>query len=88
MCADAGIRAHALGHRKGVLQQTLHRRAQHLCVARLLVGVLHLAEDLRLAQHHRVQPGGDAEHMANGRVFVVAIQELVELARRQLMVAT
>jgi hypothetical protein len=28
-----------------------------------LVGFLHLAEDLRLAQHHRIEPGGDAEQM-------------------------
>ena len=29
-------------------------------------GVLHLAEDLRLAEHHRVEAGGDAEGVAHG----------------------
>ena len=33
--------------------------------------VLHLAEDLRLAQHHRVEPAGDAERVAH-RLLVAA----------------
>ena len=30
------------------------------------VGLLHLAEDLRLADDQRVEPGGDAEQVARG----------------------
>jgi hypothetical protein len=35
-------------------------------VVGLAHGLLHLAEDLRLTQHHRVQPAGDAEGVARG----------------------
>ncbi len=86
--ADAGVGAHALGHREGVLQQPVHRRLQCLRPACQLVGVLHLAEDLRLAQHHRVQPGGDAEHVAYRVVFIVPIQELIQFAGSQMMMTT
>ena len=43
-------------------------------VARVAPGLLHLAEDLRLAQHQRVQPGGDAEQVAHGVGVVVPVQ--------------
>src|SRR3569623_2041648 len=56
-------------------------------VACELVGILHLAQDLRLAQHHRVQPRGDAEHVSHCRVLVMPVEELVQLARGQAVVA-
>jgi len=87
VCADAGFGAHPLGHREGVLQQAVQRRLQRVRLARKLVGILHLAEDLRLAQHHRIQPGGDAEQVARRVLLVVAVQELVQLAGSQTMVA-
>ena len=33
---------------------------------RQLVGLLHLRENLRLAEHHAVQAGGHAKQMAHG----------------------
>ena len=83
--ADARVRAHALGDRKGLLEQAFERRAQRLRVARERVGVLDLAEDLRLAQHHRFEPGRDAEQMAHGIGVRVQVKELVEALAGQLM---
>jgi hypothetical protein len=42
---------------------------------------LHLAEDLRFAQHHRVQAGGDAEGVAHGLTVGQHVQMRVELPR-------
>jgi hypothetical protein len=55
--------------------------------AGLLIGVLHLAENLRLAEHHRIQARGDPEHMPHGCIVIMPIKELVKLARSQTMVA-
>jgi hypothetical protein len=35
--------------------------------------VLHLAQDLGLAQHHGVQPAGDAEGVAGGQAVVQGV---------------
>ena len=40
------------------------RQPQNGC--RTVWRLLHLAEDLRLAQHHRIEAAGDAEHVAHG----------------------
>ena len=47
------------------------------------VGGAQLAEDLRLADHHRVQPGGDGEQVLHGRARVVHVEVLGELGQRQ-----
>ena len=43
-------------------------------------GVLHLAEDLRLAQHQRIQPGGDAEQVAHRVGVGVPVEIGVQVA--------
>jgi hypothetical protein len=48
--------------------------------------LLHLAENLRLAQHHRIQPGGDAEHVAHGILLRMLVEVGMDLLRRQRMV--
>ena len=48
--------------------------------------VLHLAEDLRLAQHHRIEPGGDAERVAHGLVLRQRVQVRRSSATLQLVV--
>src|SRR6185437_15095984 len=48
--------------------------------ARSLIGIFHLAEDLRLAQHHRIEPGRDAKQMAYRGLILVQIEELREPA--------
>jgi hypothetical protein len=64
--ADLGGAAHFLGHGKAALEQLVQRGAQGAGVLGGAHGVLHLAQDLRLAQHHRVQPAGHAEGVARG----------------------
>ena len=44
--------------------------------------LLHLAEDLRLAQHHRIEPGGDAEGMARRGAVFQHVGVGLELGRR------
>ena len=70
MGADLGRGAHLLGDRERALEQLVQRRAQRAGLVGLAHGLLHLAQDLRLAQHHRIEPGGDAEGVARrGAVF-------------------
>ena len=77
--ADLGLRANLLGGGKGALQQVLELAAHGARGARHGEGLLHLAQNLRLAHHHGVQAGGHAEEMAHG--FLVAM--LVEVRRQQ-----
>ena len=64
--ADRGFRAHALGDGEGGLEQAIEQRAGRARLLRRAVGVLELAEDLRLAEDQRVEPGGDGERVAHG----------------------
>ena len=48
--------------------------------ARCRPGLLDLAEDLRLAQHQRIQPGGDPEQVAHGVAVAVPVQVGVQVA--------
>ncbi len=43
-----------------------------------LVGVAHLAEDLALAGHERIEPGGDAEEVERRLVFVQPVEDAFE----------
>ena len=74
MRANARVGANALGDGEGLLEQAVERIAQAARVARRLPGFLDLAEDLRLAEDHRIQPGGHAEQMPNGAAVDMLIQ--------------
>ena len=66
-----GLGAHPLGapeRRRADCEQLAPGGAQLL---RPLEGVLHLAEDLRLADDHRVEAGGDPEQVDQRRLAVV-----------------
>ena len=65
--ADLGSGAHFLGNRKAALEQLVERGAQRTRMLGCAHCVLHLSQNLRLAQHHRVQPAGNAESMAGDR---------------------
>ena len=58
--ADAGVGAHLLGDCKRVLKQPLQSAAERPGAVGGLIGRLDLTEDLRLAQHQRIQPGGNS----------------------------
>ena len=61
--ADLGGGAHFLGHRKRALEHLVQGGTQRAGRVGFTHGLLHLPQNLRLAQHHRVQAAGDAEGM-------------------------
>ena len=67
MAADLGRRAHLLGDRERALEHLLQRAAERAGAARLAHRLLQLAEDLRLAENHRVEAAGDAKGVARRR---------------------
>ncbi|SOZ14370.1 hypothetical protein CBM2609_A170033 [Cupriavidus taiwanensis] len=66
MRADLGLAAHFLGHREGPLEQLVQVRAERAGFAGGAHRVLELAQDLGLAQHHRIEPAGHAEGVPHG----------------------
>ena len=60
------VDANLFGDRERALKQMIQHQAQPAGVARELLGFLHLSEDLRLSQHHRIESAGDAEGMPHG----------------------
>lgn len=50
--ADGGRRADFLCHREGGLEEVIQHHAEAVAFARNLLGLLHLADDLRFAQNH------------------------------------
>ena len=75
-CAPSAVsRAHLLRHREGVLEEA--RRACEPSVpapSALRTACFTWPEDLRLAQHHGIEPGGDAEGVAHGGFLGVAVE--------------
>ena len=61
---DPGLGAHALGGGRRPRERLRQLGAERAGLLRDGGRLLHLAEDLRLAHHHRVQAGGHAEQMA------------------------
>ena len=62
---SAGLGTHPLAGGEGVAEQAVRDRAGGALHQRELVGALDLPLDLGLAHDHRVQPGGDAEQVAD-----------------------
>jgi hypothetical protein len=48
------------------MEGTVQHQADAACLGRMDVGKLELAENLRLADHHRIQTGADTKQMARG----------------------
>ena len=71
--ADPGLGTYALGRRKGGLKQLVEPRPGAARLVRDAVGVLQLPEDLRLAEHHRIESRGDAEGVFDGTPFLMHI---------------
>ena len=62
--ANLSVAAHIFGHGKAALKQLVQCGAHRTGVFGGAHGVFHLAQYLRLAQHHRVEPAGDAKGVA------------------------
>ncbi len=75
MARDLGLRAHPLGHAEGLAEERVQPRADRLAGLGQREGVLHLAEDLRLADHHGVEAGRHAEGVAHGVAIEVRIED-------------
>ena len=72
--ADPGIGTRALGGGEGVLKQAIQRAAEGAGIARAGPGLLHLAEDLRFAQHHRIEASGHPEQVPHGVAIAMPVQ--------------
>ncbi len=81
---DARIRADPLGDRKRVLEKALQRRIEGAGMPGDRIGILDLAENLRLAENHRFEPGGHAEQVPHGIGIVVAVEEFLDVRAMQL----
>jgi len=77
--ADTGIGARALGGGEGLLEQAIQLPAECPGLARGGPRLFHLPEDLRLAQHQRIQAGGDPEQVAHGVAVVMPVQVVVQI---------
>ena len=69
------------------LEQPVQHRSGRAGFLRDAVGVLQLAEDLRLAEHHRIEAGRDRERVRDGLVLDVVIQAVVQSATPSAVVA-
>ena len=75
----AGVGAGPLAGLERVAEQQVERGAGGALLAGALPGLLHLAEDLALAEHGRVEPGGDPEEVGDGRRVVVDVEVVAEV---------
>ena len=76
--ADIGLGAHSLGDAECARDYRVQQPVDGALILRERVGGLQLAEDLRLADDHRVQACGDSEEMANRIPAFEAVQVLLE----------
>ena len=76
--ADGGIRPHRLGRAEGRLEQPAKQRADASGLPRHRVRRFHLAENLRLTQHQRVEARGDTHHVAYGLIVDMHISARLE----------
>ena len=72
--ADAGLRAHPLGHAEGAGDQAVQPAADRAAILGRGVGGLELAQNLRLADHHGIQAGGHAEQVMDGVAALVPVE--------------
>ena len=81
--ADPGLGPGPLAGAQRELAELAEHPAGRAVLRRQLDRRAHLAEDLVLADHDRVEPGGHREQMAHRAVLVMHVQVLGELVRRQ-----
>ena len=81
MPRDLRLRPHLLRHGEGLREQRVEGGPDRL--ARLGEGerVFHLPQDLRLAEHHRVEARGDAKRVPNGLALGVGVEHRVDGGR-------
>ena len=74
---ELGLGAHPLGEMEGLVEGLVENAPEQARLVGELVSFLGLAGDLRLANHHRVEGGGDAEEMADRGAAEVDVEVVV-----------
>ena len=74
---DVRLGPHALGHRERRLEQAVEHRSGAAGLLRRAIGILELAQDLRLAEHHRVETGRDGKGVRDGGALVEPVQTVL-----------
>ena len=77
-----GLAPHALAGGERGVEQAVEERAGRVQIGRGRVGLLHLAEDLRLADDERIEPGGDPEQVAGGVGFAAGVDVRPQIVGR------
>ena len=72
--SDVGFRTHALGDAERPVDHLAQESSHGAVLPGQRVGGFHLSQNLRLAHHHRIQAGRDAEQVANGFRTVEAVE--------------
>ena len=72
--ADLRLGTHTLGGGKGGLKQLIEPRPGAAGLMRNAVGILQLTQNLRFAEHHGVESGGDAEGVLDREAVLMHIQ--------------
>ena len=85
--ADRRLGAHPLAGGERGLEQVVGERSDGLARERRVVGALDLTLDLRLADDHRLEPGGDAVQVAGGVAVAVRVDRAGELGRPDVRLA-
>src|SRR6267154_1112255 len=85
--ADSGVAAHLLRHRERALEEFVEERSE--CAGGLgdADRLLHLAQDLRFADHHGVEAGGDAERVPHRFAVREGVEIRLQLLRLDAVIA-
>ena len=76
---EARLGAHPLARPERILEEPVQQRPGRAGGQRGVVGLAHLAENLRLARHERVEPGRHAEEVLDRLLVLPAREHLAEL---------
>ena len=79
---DAGLGVGTLANPQRVLDEVVELAAERALVLRGAQRCTHLAEDLRLTDHHGVEAAGHREQVLDGAVLVVDVEVRDELVGR------
>ena len=81
---NARLRPHAFGHAKGAREQIVQRSAERPVRLGHRIRRFQLAQDLGLADHHRIQAGRHAEKMMNRLAAFVMVKARAQRRNRGL----
>jgi hypothetical protein len=79
--AQFGLGADALAGFERALEKAVENGAGGAVFVGQPIGFAYLAEDFGFAEEERVEPGGDAEKMADGGAIVVMVKDAIENVR-------